>query len=107
MKPDSAARPLPDIERAHLKVPGDDSHVMYRYPAPESLTGLVRWYWIPVWSVPIGQRSVQRVLQYPGSLLVVTAEYARFYGASTGMSETVLEGDGGPSACCAPPPLGR
>lgn len=94
MKPDSAARPLRDLERAHLRAPGDDSHIMYRYPAPDALAGLVRWYWVPVWSVPAGQRSVQRVLQYPGSLLVVTTDYARFYGASTGLSETVLEGDG-------------
>ncbi|MBP2419152.1 helix-turn-helix domain-containing protein [Microlunatus capsulatus] len=95
MKPDSTGRPAQeDVERAHLRVPGDDSHVMHRYPAPEALAGLVRWFWVPVWSLPPGQRSVQRVLQHPVSLLVVTAGYARFYGVSTGLSETVLEGDG-------------
>ena len=63
-----------------------------RCPAPETLAALVRWYWFPVWSVPTGQRSVQRVLQYPGCLLVVTSDYARFYGVVSGLSTTTLTG---------------
>ena len=94
MKPDTAHRALDEIERAHLKTPGDDSHLMYRYAAPSDLTGLVRRFWIPVWSVPAGQESVQRVLQYPVSLLVVAPDYARFYGVTTGLSQTVLTGNG-------------
>lgn len=105
MKPDSSPA-LSALERAHLKVPGDDSHVMYRYAAPEALAALVRWYWFPVWSVPTGQRSVQRVLQYPGCLLVVTADYARFYGVTTGLSETVLEGDGWAAGVLCTPAAG-
>lgn len=79
---------------------------MHRYPAPGALTGLVRWYWIPIWSVPTGRPSVQRVLQYPVSLLVVTADYARFYGVSTGLSETVLEGDGWAAGVTCTPAAG-
>jgi AraC-like DNA-binding protein len=106
MKPDSSRPALSALERAHLKAPGDDSHVMYRYPAPETLAALVRWYWFPVWSVPTGQRSVQRELQYPGCLLVVTSDYARFYGVTTGLSETVLEGDGWAAGVLCTPAAG-
>ena len=34
------------------------------------------------------------MLQYPVCLIVITAEYARFYGVSSGLSETTLTGDG-------------
>ncbi len=94
MEPDTSPRPLHAIERAHLKAPGDDSHVMYRYPPPPGLGGLVQRFWVPVWSVPPGEQSVQRVLQYPVSLLVVAPDYARFYGVTTGLSQTALAGDG-------------
>jgi AraC-like DNA-binding protein len=90
MEPDTSAA----IERAHLKAPGDRSHVMHRYaPAPD-LAGLVQRFWIPVWSVPPGQEAPQRVLQHPACLLVVTPEYARFYGVVSGLSTTVLSGQG-------------
>jgi AraC-like DNA-binding protein len=94
MKPDSEPPRLDLVERAHLKEPGDSSSVMYRYaPAPD-LAGLVRRFWIPVWSVPPGHEAPQRVLQYPVCLLVVAAGYARFYGVVTGLSTTTLTGDG-------------
>lgn len=67
---------------------------MHRYPAPPELAGLVQWFWIPVWSVPPGRESVQRVLQYPCALIVVTPDYARFYGVVAGLSTTTLVGDG-------------
>ncbi|MHA7153902.1 DUF6597 domain-containing transcriptional factor [Arthrobacter sp. TMN-50] len=94
MEPDTAPRTLNEIERAHLKAPDDASHVMYRYPAPSELASLVQRFWIPVWSVPAGEQSVQRVLQYPVSLLVIASDYARFYGVTTGLSQTVLTGNG-------------
>jgi len=106
MKPDSGpGRParLDAIERAHLKEPGDASHRMYRYGPPDRFTGLLRRYWIPVWSVPPGQESRQLVLQYPICLLVVTPAYARFYGVTTGLSTTTLTGDGwAVGVMCAP-----
>jgi AraC-like DNA-binding protein len=49
---------------------------------------------MPVWSLPAGQRSEQRVLQYPVCLLVVSHEYDLLVGPSTGLSTQVLEGSG-------------
>jgi AraC-like DNA-binding protein len=99
MKPDSepaGGRPtrLDGIERAHLRDPGDASHVMYRYAAAEELAGLLQRFWLPVWSVPPGCEAPQRVLQHPGSLLVVATGYARFYGVVSGLSTTTLSGEG-------------
>lgn len=106
MKPDAAPRALNDVERAHLKVPGDASHVMYRYAAPPDLAGLVRRFWIPVWSVPAGEQSMQRVLQYPVALLVIASDYARFYGVTTGLSQTVLAGNGWAAGVMCTPAAG-
>ncbi len=95
MEPDTPAVHRRDaIERAHLRDPRDASHVMYRYETSGPLGALVQRFWIPVWSVPPGQESVQRVLQYPVCLLVVTPDYARFHGVVSGLSTTTLDGDG-------------
>ncbi|WP_324278258.1 DUF6597 domain-containing transcriptional factor [Blastococcus brunescens] len=102
MKPDSS-RPLDAIERAHLKDVDDASHIMYRYPVDPEFDGLLQRFWIPVWSVPAGQEAPQRVLQYPVSLLVVAADYARFYGVVSGLSTTTLTGEGwAVGVMCAP-----
>lgn len=82
------------VERAHLADPRDATWTMRRYAADASLDGLVSRYWIPVWSVPPGAESVQRVLQYPVALVVVAPDYARFYGVVPGLSTTTLRGDG-------------
>jgi AraC-like DNA-binding protein len=75
-------------------MPGDRSHTMHRYePAPD-LRDLVQRYWVPVWSVPPGRTAPQRVLQHPVCLLVVSNDYARFYGVVSGTSTTVLAGEG-------------
>jgi AraC-like DNA-binding protein len=104
MKPDSAPpEPMDVIERAHLKEPADASHVMYRYPVDAEFEGLLQRFWIPVWSVPPGQEAPQRVLQYPVSLVVVAADYARFYGVVSGLSTTTLTGTGwAVGLMCAP-----
>ena len=94
MEPDTAAVRLDAVERAHLEDPDDRSHVMHRYPPDPGLAGLVQRFWIPVWSVRPGEQAVQRVLQHPVCLLVVTPEYARFYGVVPGLSTTRLTGDG-------------
>ena len=88
MKPDAA------IARAHLVDPADTSHTITRLPVRPELAELVRWYWIPVWSVPPGQERVQEVLRYPVCLIVVTADYARFYGVEPGLARTTLRGEG-------------
>jgi len=87
MKPDR-------IERAHLRDPRDLSHTMHRYPAPVELAGVAQRFWIPVWSVEPGREATQRVLQYPCGLVVITPDYARFYGVVAGLSSTTLTGDG-------------
>ncbi len=82
------------IERAHLREPSDTSHEMFRYDVPLEFSGLLRRFWIPVWSIPSGQVAPQKVLQYPVCLLVVAKDYARFYGVTSGLSTTTLGGQG-------------
>lgn len=82
------------IERAHLKDPNDTTHTIFRYPPPSDLRELVERYWIPVWRVPAGRDAPQHVLRYPVCLIVITEEYARFYGVESGLSTTVLTGEG-------------
>ncbi|WAC57457.1 helix-turn-helix domain-containing protein [Gordonia sp. SL306] len=90
---ESATR-IDDVERAHLVDPDDTSFAIGRWAPSPDLTDLVRRYWVPTWSVPAGRSAPQRVLQYPVCLVVVTDDYARFYGVNTGLSETVLTGRG-------------
>ncbi|MGK5172390.1 helix-turn-helix domain-containing protein [Geodermatophilus sp. CPCC 205761] len=91
------------IERAHLRDPDDASHVIHRYDPDPGFEGLVQRFWIPVWSVPPGREAPQKVLQYPVALLVVASGYARFYGVASGLSTTVLTGDGwAVGVLCAP-----
>ncbi|WP_229119119.1 helix-turn-helix domain-containing protein [Enemella evansiae] len=82
-----------DIERAHLRDPRDERFTIHRYPPGPELSGLIRRYWIPVWQVPAGQRSEQKVLQYPICLAITTPAYSRFVGPNRGLSITVLEGN--------------
>lgn len=67
---------------------------MHRYPPDPGFDGYLQRFWIPVWSVRPGEEAPQRVLQYPVCLVVVTPEYARFYGVVSGLSTTRLTGDG-------------
>ncbi|MGV9711564.1 helix-turn-helix domain-containing protein [Gordonia sp. NPDC003424] len=98
MKPDRSADAsgtrIDDVERAHLVDPADTSFRIGRWVSSPDLSDLIRRFWVPVWSVPDGRSAPQRVLQYPVCLVVVTEDYARFYGVVTGLSETVLTGRG-------------
>lgn len=94
MKPDRNAQQPDPIERAHLRDPRDISHTIDRYAPGVEFTEFIGRYWFPVWSVPSGAEAIQRVLQYPVCLVVVTAEYSRFYGVVSGLSSTALAGDG-------------
>ena len=87
-------RPERDTEPAHLLDPADLHFTLDRYPVRPSLGPLARRFWIPVWDVPAGRESPQKVLQYPVCLVVVTEEYARFYGVVSGLSSTTLMGRG-------------
>lgn len=92
--PSPSTRRLDAVERAHLKDPGDTSHVMYRYAPPPEFDGFLQRFWIPVWSVPPGEQVLQKVLQYPVCLIIITPGYARLHGVASGLSTTTLTGDG-------------
>ena len=94
MKSDTHSQPSDPIERAHLRDPQDRSHTIHRYLPGAEFSELIGRYWFPVWSVPSGNEAVQRVLQYPVCLMVITAEYARFHGVASGISSTTLSGEG-------------
>ena len=85
--------PGKDEEPAHLRDPGDPTPI-HRSPPSERLSQLVRRYWIPVWSIQPGQVSEQKVLQYPCCGIVVSQDYARFFGVVRGLSTVALSGDG-------------
>lgn len=90
----SAPRGVDPIERAHLTGVSAPTPPVHRYDAPDHLCDLVRRYWVPVWSLPPGEVWVQEVLQYPVCLVVVSSDYARFYGVTTGLSSVDLAGSG-------------
>jgi AraC-like DNA-binding protein len=94
------------VARAHLREPGDTSHVMFRYPASAALEPLVRHFWLPVWSVADPAGVTQQVLQYPICLIVVASDYARFYGPTSGLSRTNLVGDGWAAGVALQPAAG-
>lgn len=81
-------------ERAHLSDPSGYSPPIFRYAPAAGLEDLVRRYWIPVWSLPPGSSTVQRVLQYPVCLLVVSQEYSIMVGPDTGLGRQELSGQG-------------
>jgi AraC-like DNA-binding protein len=87
-------RRIDPTERAHLRDASGYTPPIHRFaPSPE-LAGLVRRYWMPIWSLPDGRCSVQRVLQYPVCLLVVARDYALLVGPATGLSTRELTGSG-------------
>jgi AraC-like DNA-binding protein len=87
-------RRIDPIEHAHLRDVAGYTPPIHRFAPSPDLAGLVRRYWMPVWSLPDGQVSVQRVLQYPVCLLVVSDSYALFVGVRTGLSTQELTGSG-------------
>lgn len=82
------------VDRGHLKDATGFSPPIGRFGPPEELSGLVRRFWVPVWSLPPGEVSVQRVLQYPVCQVVVAPDYARLVGPRVGMSRQELAGVG-------------
>jgi AraC-like DNA-binding protein len=88
------ARRIDPPERAHLRDAAGYSPPIHRFaPSPE-LADVVRRFWIPVWSLPPGRTSVQRVLQYPVCQLVVADSYATLVGPGSGLSTRELSGSG-------------
>lgn len=87
-------RSIDPVEHAHLRDATGFSPPVHRYAPGPGFADLVRRYWMPVWSLPPGAVSRQRVLQYPVCLVVVADSYARLYGVRTGLSVTELTGTG-------------
>jgi AraC-like DNA-binding protein len=87
-------RRIDPTERAHLLDAAGYTPPIHRFAPSPGLAPLVRRYWMPVWSLPEGQVSVQRVLQYPVCLIVVSHEYALLVGPSSGLSTQELAGTG-------------
>ncbi|MFS3126988.1 helix-turn-helix domain-containing protein [Nocardioides sp. Bht2] len=81
-------------EPAHLRDASGAAPPIDRYLPAADLTDLVRRYWVPVWSLPQGERTVQRVLQYPVCLLVIETETAMLVGPSSGLAVRELHGSG-------------
>ncbi|WP_395659464.1 helix-turn-helix domain-containing protein [Nocardioides sp.] len=87
-------RRIDPTERAHLLDAAGYTPPIHRFAPSPDLAPVVRRYWMPVWSLPDGHVSVQRVLQYPVCLLVVSHEYALLVGPSSGLSTQELSGRG-------------
>ena len=100
-------RRIDPTERAHLLEESGYTPPNHRNAPSPDLTDAVRRYWIPVWSLPEGRASVQRVLQYPVCLVVVSAEYAVLVGPSTGLSTQRLEGSGWAVGAMLQPAVGH
>ena len=81
-------------ERAHLLDDEGYTPAIFRYTPGPGIGDLVRRYWIPVWSLPAGTSTVQRVLQYPVCLLVISHEYSIMVGPHTGLGRQELSGEG-------------
>ena len=82
------------IDRAHLLDAAGFSPPIYRYLPSAAVSELIRRFWVPVWSLPSGAGSTQRVLQYPSTQVVIADSYARFYGVVGGLSTVALSESG-------------
>ena len=66
----------------------------HRVPAPESVTNLVQWFWIPEWDIEPGRTSRQHLIAFPTSNLVVQQDFVAFAGPTTRRSHRDLAGRG-------------
>ena len=87
-------RRIDPTERAHLLDASGYTPPIHRFAPSPALAPLVRRYWMPVWSLPPGVTSTQRVLQYPVCLIVVASEYALLVGPTSGLATQELSGTG-------------
>ncbi|MBM7517716.1 AraC family transcriptional regulator [Nocardioides nitrophenolicus] len=86
--------PLDVAEPAHLRDVRGYSPSLRRYAPPPSLADVVRRFWVPVWSLPPGESSVQRVLQYPVCQVVVGPDGGQLVGPHAGLGTEELRGAG-------------
>lgn len=66
----------------------------HRLPAPEEVSHLVQWFWIPEWDIEPGRSSRQHLIAYPASNLVVQSGAAGFSGPTTRAAFRDLTGKG-------------
>jgi len=90
----SSRRRADPVERAHLRDASGFSPPVHRFAPSPAVADLVRRFWVPVWSLPPGRSTVQRVLRYPVCLPVIADSYATFVGPGTGLSTRELSGSG-------------
>lgn len=65
-----------------------------RIPAPDAVSALVRWFWIPEWRIAPGRVSRQHLIPFPASNLVVGPEGVELSGPATRRSHRDLTGTG-------------
>ena len=65
-----------------------------RLAAPESVSELVQWFWIPEWDIEPGRTSRQHLIAYPASNLVVQVDDVVFSGPTTRAAYRDLNGRG-------------
>lgn len=66
----------------------------HREPAPDELTHLIRWFWIPQWDIAPGRVSRQTLLPFPASNLVVEGDRVTLSGPASGIAHRDLTGSG-------------
>ncbi|MEC5181626.1 AraC family transcriptional regulator [Arthrobacter sp. CG_A4] len=66
----------------------------HRVPAPEAVTNLVQWFWIPEWDIEPGHSSRQHLIAFPTSNLVVQKDLVEFAGPTTRRAHRDLTGRG-------------
>ena len=88
------SRRIDPVERAHLRDAAGYSPPIYRFAPTPALADVVRRFWLPVWSLPNGVRTQQRVLQYPVCLVAVADTYANLVGPTRGLATRELVGAG-------------
>ncbi|UFU06333.1 helix-turn-helix domain-containing protein [Ruania halotolerans] len=82
------------VARAHLKDATGFSPPVHRGEPSANLRGLIRRHWTPVWDLPPGEETVQRILRYPVCLVTIAPADARFHGPERGLSTKTLSGSG-------------
>jgi AraC-like DNA-binding protein len=87
-------RPVELAERAHLLDSSGFTPPIHRFVPDPAVADLVRRYWMPVWSLPDGVVSTQRVLQYPVCQLVIADDCAELVGPQSGLSTQEIAGAG-------------
>ena len=92
---------------AHLRDQRGFAPPLYRYPASVGATNLIRSFWVPVWDLPGGEVSRQRVLNYPVCNLVVGNDYAQLVGPRPNLSSKDLTGRGWVFGTMLAPATGR